>query len=407
MILLIADDFTGALDTGIQFAKCGLKTKVVTTLAYDFTRTDDVVSVLVIDAETRHLPPTQAYQRVFDIVNATQGTGISIIFKKTDSALRGNLGSELSAVLDASTPNVLHFLPAFPAMNRITKDGIHYIDGIPVSESIFGNDNYNPIKHSYIPDLIATQSNLCVETITNNQSFAPTSKKTIAIYDANTDLQLRILTKELLDNEEPLLLAGCAGIANPLAKELKPHLERVPISIDTKRLIIFCGSTNKITQQQLDYAEQHHFQRIRLTPEECLDGTSRLSEILEKCTAETRCIIDTNDLSSGPTIADYAKVQQLANEEVRTRIVRNLSTIIESVLSEDLDCLPLITGGDTLFSFMSLIGISEITPLSEVAPGVVLSSFKYKERNIYVLSKSGGFGNEALLVDLANEFVKK
>lgn len=34
--LMIADDFTGALDSGVQFAARGARTRVVTDPAYDF-----------------------------------------------------------------------------------------------------------------------------------------------------------------------------------------------------------------------------------------------------------------------------------------------------------------------------------------------------------------------------------
>ena len=55
-LLMIADDFTGALDTGVQFAVRGARTCVVTDPAYDFSRTGEDIQVLVLDAETRHLP---------------------------------------------------------------------------------------------------------------------------------------------------------------------------------------------------------------------------------------------------------------------------------------------------------------------------------------------------------------
>ena len=42
-LLIIADDFTGALDTGIQFTKMGIRARIVTDYRYDFgqLRTED------------------------------------------------------------------------------------------------------------------------------------------------------------------------------------------------------------------------------------------------------------------------------------------------------------------------------------------------------------------------------
>ena len=67
-LLMIADDFTGALDTGVQFATRGAMTMVVTDPAYDFKQTKDDVQVLVLDAETRHLSPGEAHDVVFRAV---------------------------------------------------------------------------------------------------------------------------------------------------------------------------------------------------------------------------------------------------------------------------------------------------------------------------------------------------
>lgn len=51
-LLIIADDFTGALDTGVQFAARGAATRVVTDLAYDFTLADAEVLVMVAETGT-------------------------------------------------------------------------------------------------------------------------------------------------------------------------------------------------------------------------------------------------------------------------------------------------------------------------------------------------------------------
>ena len=68
-LLIIADDFTGALDTGVQFSAHGAVTSVITDPAFDFTKVDSSIQVLVMDAETRHLEPEQAYSVVRKLWN--------------------------------------------------------------------------------------------------------------------------------------------------------------------------------------------------------------------------------------------------------------------------------------------------------------------------------------------------
>ena len=46
-LLIIADDFTGALDTGVQFAAAGAGVRVVTDIRYDYRKSQPGVRVLV------------------------------------------------------------------------------------------------------------------------------------------------------------------------------------------------------------------------------------------------------------------------------------------------------------------------------------------------------------------------
>ena len=56
-LLVLADDFTGALDTGVQFSKAGVSTFVSTNTRFP---SGEQMEVLVLDLETRHLPPSEA-----------------------------------------------------------------------------------------------------------------------------------------------------------------------------------------------------------------------------------------------------------------------------------------------------------------------------------------------------------
>ena len=111
-LLIISDDFTGALDTGVQFTAAGVATRVITGQDVSMDELAGSCTVLVVDAETRHLSAAEAYNTVFRIISKAKKLGIAHIYQETDSALRGNIGAELAAALDASGENALPFLPA-------------------------------------------------------------------------------------------------------------------------------------------------------------------------------------------------------------------------------------------------------------------------------------------------------
>ena len=54
-LLIIADDFTGALDTGIQFKKYVICKQVFTKTRIEYNEINPDTEVLVIDSESRPL----------------------------------------------------------------------------------------------------------------------------------------------------------------------------------------------------------------------------------------------------------------------------------------------------------------------------------------------------------------
>ena len=106
-LFILADDFTGGLDTGVQFAEKGIRTRVVTNPDVDLEQAAQGCQVLVMVAETRHLFARDAFEIVYRIVKKCAGLGVPYLYKKTDSALRGNIGAELSAALKASGSDTL------------------------------------------------------------------------------------------------------------------------------------------------------------------------------------------------------------------------------------------------------------------------------------------------------------
>ena len=393
-LLIVADDFTGGLDTGVQFAQQGIATRIVMNPgeAGEWTEIDG--QVLVAVTESRHLPPEAAYAVVFRIVVAAKRAGIPYVYKKTDSVLRGNIGSELSAALAASGADMLPFLPAFPRLRRTTVGGRHYIDGVPVSESAFGRDPFNPVHESDVRRLISAQTDARVWNATTETLVLG---RGICVLDAQSDEDLSRAGARLGELGALSVSGGCAGFAAFLPPLLKLRT-RVPPAMPAlgDRLLVVCGSVNPITRRQLDWAEAHGFARLRLTPAQKLEADSIAGPL-----PRTRwLILDTNDPEPDNTRTRvYAESRGWDLEEVRRRIAANLAEALAAVEPEWSGAL-LITGGDTLLQCMARLGGQGLEPLLELFPGVVLSKCRLAGRERLIISKSGGFGEESLLTDL-------
>ena len=150
MILGLADDLTGALEIGAKFAAAGIGVLVTTVPAVE-----PLAEVLVVDTETRHREPAEAAAVVRALVLAGRRSGASLVYKKTDSTLRGNIGAELGALMEAWPGAPLLYAAAYPRLGRTVRGGVLRVDGVPVAETAFARDPLNPIHESNIPCLLA------------------------------------------------------------------------------------------------------------------------------------------------------------------------------------------------------------------------------------------------------------
>ena len=122
-LLVIADDLTGALDSGVQLASKGDHVLVSLDCEGGLAHASEA-DVIVIDSESRHDTPQDAYRKVSTSCAKVCRRGVTRIYKKTDSGLRGNVGAELAAVIDAvrgNAPQLRARLPQTAAHHRAVR----------------------------------------------------------------------------------------------------------------------------------------------------------------------------------------------------------------------------------------------------------------------------------------------
>lgn len=406
-LLVLTDDFTGALDTGVQFVEAGISTAVITADGF-LPKDRPSPQVLVVDLESRHLPPEKAKALV---EQAAARWDARYYYKKTDSGMRGNIGAELAGLIRAGRGGRVVFVPAYPKTGRTTVKGIHYANGVPVSKSVFGRDPFEPVRHDYIPDIIAEQCGCIVEVVENpgeiGQSLA---RAEILVVDAADDAQMRQIADTLREMGSPKLLAGCAGFARYLPDVLDmkaaPQDERI---IRTKGVIVLSGSVNRMTLEQVECAKENGFTVVELQPEDKvtknLASTPQGREILQRI-AESYQQTGRVILQSAAMPQDLERTDRLAKQEgldlegLRQRIADNLGGLAAQVAASGLDAALAVFGGDTLMAVMSKIGADAIVPVKEISSGVVHSMLLGTGGNMDIITKSGGFGDLDVLVQI-------
>ncbi|MFV0502610.1 MAG: four-carbon acid sugar kinase family protein [Lachnospirales bacterium] len=406
-MLVIADDFTGALDTGVQFTRRNLYTKITTNIDFDYTNINDDLDILVIDAQTRHLSHKEAYNVVKSISKKAIAKGVEYIYKKTDSALRGNIGSELKGLLDSSSENSVYFIPALPKHNRFTKKGVHYIDYIPVAESVFGNDPFEPVKYSEVNKIISLQTDINITEVYNiNEST--TFEEGIVIFDASSDDDLNNIANKLYNDVHGKLFAGCAGFASVLPDLLGIRKKENKKIVFDNGLLVACGSVNPITTKQIINGKKNNFKYFSMNKDQKLDknwisnNKSQYTTTLKDFSKDKYIIIDANNIKETHLINPntFAKENNASLDEVRNNISVFIGHLVKDFIDRNNHKNIMIIGGDTLFAFIKNMGIELLEPLEEIYDGVVLSVFEYKNVKYNLISKSGGFGDENLIPNL-------
>lgn len=403
-LLILADDLTGALDTGIQFVAAGASTRVVLDPHYDLRQVDPDVQVLVVDTESRHIAQEDAADLIRGIVRQAVELSVSCIYKKTDSALRGNVG----AALEASGADQLHFIPAYPKTKRTTKNGTHYIDGIPVGESVFRNDPFNPVLCSRVANILSEGSGLPMISVKKEEPAGDFPG--IQIYDAETDADILERSRELQSKGKLFLLAGCAGFASVLSELMELRSKPAETLELPGAFLMACGSVNPITREQVKEAvESGRFRYFPIPPEESLvphwftaeeRGRAQVQVWADCLSRGERCILDTNDIPGRITALEYAQQQGWTLEDVRHKIPIAMGEALRALLEKGVEATLMVTGGDVLMGFMKEMAICEIEPVQELFTGTVLSYVRIQGKKQPLISKSGGFGSPDLLLQL-------
>lgn len=394
-LLLIADDLTGALDGAVAFVAAGVEVYPLPGQVPSVAELERGARVVAVNASTRHLEPGQAAAVVSSLACAARKAGVRVVLKKTDSALRGNVGAELAAAREV-LGGTAHFVPAYPELGRITRGGVHYVDGVPVGESSFGRDPFEPVRHSSVPDVIASQSDVETLVVAEGGS-APEGLEGVAVYDAATQGEVDALAGRLLAGS-PVLLAGCAGLAAGVARAL--GLAGLPApELPHGNVAALCGSVNPASVAQCAFAEAAGAPVWVVTEDQKKDAawpqtpafSTLVSAVAESWDARPLTVVDA---SAYTPPADGSS----PSPAVRDRVAANLGALARGVAltrGRADGCL-LVMGGDVLLALVEAARARTLRILGEVTTGVVVSELSLGNAVLNVMSKSGGFGEENL-----------
>ena len=405
-IIVIADDLTGALDTGVQFIKKGILTLVITDLYFEVENIPKEIKALVIDTESRHLNGEQAKERVKNVLLKFKNHNIKYYYKKVDSTLRGNVGKELEGFIEGTGTKLISFVPAFPDNNRIVKNGILYVDGVEITKTSFAKDILNPIENDYIPSILNKNISCKIERVDKKdiENISLKDKK-ILLFDSENKGDLINIGEKLKAKDLLKYSAGSAGFAEIIAEFEKSFQQDIKYTFEKNKILLISGSVNPVSVEQAEYAKQNGYISYELDFEEIISKSFSFDKIINKINfnKDNKILIRTfSQKQNMEKNLNYLHEKELKIEDITLNISKNIGILTKNLIEKGNISTIIVFGGDTLIGILKNLKCFCIIPLAEIISGVVLAEVEYNNRKLKIVTKAGGFGKNNIIKVIEN-----
>ena len=395
---IVADDLTGAMDTGVGFAKIGLDTIVF--LGSELTRPTDVV---VVSTDSRADDPQTAYEKAR---KEAPKLASLYVYKKIDSTLRGNIGSELRGLMDALPREKAIVCPAFPRNRRTVVGGRLLVENVPVNETYFAHDPVSPVTEAHIPTLLNKQGSFQVGSIDlEGVNRGPSSiaqqifecEETAIVVDAVEQVHLRYIAEALALGSNSWLPCGSAGLASELPFAFgyaATDVEPVEPVVSASPVLLVVGSRNDATARQLKKAEERlRLALVSIHPSEFASRKGRTARMNQLARQASNLVRRGKGVAITSTLSQYTPA-------LRESIAGILAAIAVSTMRRCQTAGLILSGGDVARATCQALGVAGIRTLEELQPGIAVGELiGSTEEGVRVITKAGGFGNDDALVD--------
>lgn len=383
---VLADDLTGAGDVALAFEAVGLRTEIWTPAGRGLpTVPGPGVRVWILDMESRSLSPKRAARAVRRGVRALCHWKPDFFFKKIDSTLRGPVGAELAAFIESVFPEgpstrrgadhprraaervsgPVPFVPAFPRMGRTTVQGRHFVNGVPLHRSPFGQDPIHPIRTNVLSRILAASWPSGSQQ-QNAKSRERVRERVVWAPDVVKEREMVSVARKALLGRAAV---GSAGFAAAIAREMGTGKPKNLSAIRAQELAggaigVVAGSAHPLTGRQME----------------------RLKNILP--------------------LRNVFIIERPLHRGAPGRVLRRL--VLEARRVEETHRVRrwVVTGGETAFAMARFWNQSRWRVAGFVEPGVALCRSVGRPRRWWVL-KPGGFGSLNVMAKAVCLFQKK
>ncbi len=423
-IIIVADDLTGAADTGVQFYPFYDDTILLSYLQLADAEAPTPGSALALYTNSRALEMKTAQKRLRSVARGLSELKGFRTYKKMDSCLRGNPGAETEALMDELAYDASFIAPAFPEMGRTTVNGNHLVHGIPVGQTEISRDPITPIIESDLRRLIQSQCRYRVGHIALNllegeeTALVDEIERHIRqgirhiVFDATGREHLDRVARLIYSCSHRILPVGSAGLAAGLGGLLS--VRSIPKTdghdyYEGGNYLLVCGTKSEVTRGQIEtLMATYPYEEIALDPRMLTDEQGRDAILdnasLVRSKLSVNHIVITIDFSR-PLVASR---QHLSQKQGAQLLLEGLERFLAQALREARPGLLFLTGGDTADAALTAAGAKGIRIFGEIVTGVVRGALIGGILDgVPVVTKAGAFGGEDTLVVLHETVMEK
>ena len=388
-IAIVADDLTGSGDTAVQFVRAGWNTHLSIGGADEALSGSGAagVEVLAVTTNSRPLSAADAAEAVWQNVRRLRAAGVTRLYKKVDSTLRGAFKAEIDAAREAWGPDTIAVIcPAFPATGRTVEQGVLYVNGKPVTETSAATDPVTPVTESHIPTLLGC-AHVAAQQDDTPQALAARIRAagSTVVVDAATEADLERLARAIGLLGVHALPVGAGGLAVPLARVWAGADQTAPV-------VVVVTSQHSAARAQA----------AALQASGADTWTPSLAQLADDAAwqAWSQPLLQAHGQSPAQAgtvllLAPEGQLDGLDSETVAARLGSLAAQLIASANAAGV----VATGGDGARSVLVALGARGIALVDEVMGGVPLGTLTGgTAAGLPVVTKAGGFGTEDVLV---------
>ena len=357
MLIVIADDFTGAAELGGVGLRFGLNVEIQTEFDVNSN-----AELLVIDTDSRSDSPALAVKKVERLASQIHEMGEVWIYKKTDSVLRGNVRIELQTLRKIFDQKTVLLIPANPSFGRTISNGKYFIRDTPLHQTDFANDPEHPIKSSDVMQLLGASADMDIRCIHTGE---PIPKCEIAI--GETENQDHLI-KWAYQTHTKILPAGGSEFFYVLLRTMGMSPLQKDTSIEfltDSTTLIVCGSASEYSRKTIAQTRKNG-KAVYDMPAELFTLNNDEREYLIRWTND---VVNAFQKNKKVIVAIIQPVVQHA--DLSKKLAQNMAELVENVLRKIEVSELIIEGGATAAAVVHRLNWKIFHPFQEITPGVV------------------------------------